>query len=137
MLILCRLMKRIFLYIIVYNSWTMIMPLRGAQSRFKPFLCQDVFLYAWYFYSVIHILYSLIIHCFNGKYLCYTLKKLEYTRIVLIIVYYAMNILYIYSFLYYWESFLLLNQYVDIDIDYCLFLSIECIDIYSYILYWL
>ena len=52
---------------IVYNSWTTAMPLRGAQSRFKPFLGQDVILYAWSFYSVIQFLYSLIIHCFNGK----------------------------------------------------------------------
>ena len=34
------------IYIIVYNSWTTIMPLRGAQSRFKLFLGQDVILYA-------------------------------------------------------------------------------------------
>ena len=34
------------IYIIVYNSWTTAMPLRGAQSRFKPFLCSDVILYA-------------------------------------------------------------------------------------------
>ena len=46
-----------------------------------------------------------------------------------------MNILYIYLLLYYWESFLLLNRYNYIDIDYCLFVSIECIDIYSDILY--
>ena len=52
---------------IVYNSWTTIMPLRGAQSRFKRFLDQDVILYARSFYSVIHFSYSLIIHCFNGK----------------------------------------------------------------------
>ena len=52
---------------IVYNSWTVTIPLRGAQSRFKRFLGQDVFLYARSFYSVIHILYSLIIHCFNSK----------------------------------------------------------------------
>ena len=31
---------------IVYNSWTTIMPLRGAQSRFKRVLGQDVILYA-------------------------------------------------------------------------------------------
>ena len=31
---------------IVYNSWTTIMPLRGAQSRFKRFSGQDVILYA-------------------------------------------------------------------------------------------
>ena len=55
------------IYIIVYNSWTTIMPLRGAQSRFKRFLGQDVILYARSFYSVIHFSYSLIIHCFNGK----------------------------------------------------------------------
>lgn len=55
------------IYIIVYNIWTMTMPLRGAQSRFKRFSDQDVILYARSFYSVIHFLYSLIIHCFNGK----------------------------------------------------------------------
>ena len=125
------------IYIIVYNSWTTIMPFRGSRSPVEPFSDQNVFLYARSFYSVIHILYSLIIHCFNGKELWYALKKLEYTRIVLIIAYYAMNILYDYSFLYYWEWFLLLNQYVYIDIDYCLFVSIECIDIYSDIVYWL
>ena len=48
-----------------------------------------------------------------------------------------MNILYNHSFLCYWEWFLLFNQYVYIDIDYYIFLSIDCIDIYSYILYWL
>ena len=52
---------------IVYNSWTTIMPLRGAQSRFKPFSDQDVFLYARSFYSVIRFLDSFNIHCFNGK----------------------------------------------------------------------
>ena len=51
---------------------------------------------------------------------------------------YDMYILYKYSFLYYWESFLLLNRYNYIDINYYIFLSIECIDMYSYnsILYW-
>ena len=37
------------IYIIVYNSWTTekaAMPLRGAQSRFKRFLDQNMFLYA-------------------------------------------------------------------------------------------
>ena len=62
---------------IVYNSWTATMPLRGAQSRFKPFLCQDVKSYSKEKYSVIHFSYSLIIHCFNGKELCYTLKKIR------------------------------------------------------------
>ena len=44
-------------------------------------------------------------------------------------------------FLYYivynsWTTILLLlYQYVYIDIDYCIFLSIDCINIYSYILY--
>ena len=46
-----------------------------------------------------------------------------------------MNILYKYLFLYYWEWFLLLNQYVYIDIDYYIFLSIDCIDIITVILY--
>ena len=55
------------IYIIVYNSWTMAMPLRGRTSPVAPFSGQDVILYAWSFYSVIHILYSLIIHCFNSK----------------------------------------------------------------------
>ena len=71
---------------IVSHSWTTIMPLIGAQSRFKRFSGQDVFLYARSFYSVIHFSYSLIIHCFNGKQLYYASKKLEYTRIVLIVV---------------------------------------------------
>ena len=71
---------------IVYNSWTTTMPLRGRRSPVAPFYDQDVILYAWSFYSVIHILYSLIIHCFNGKELYYALIKLEYTRIVLIFV---------------------------------------------------
>ena len=52
---------------IVCNSWTMAMPVWGRRSPVAPFLCQDVFLYAWSFYSVIHILYSFNIHCFNGK----------------------------------------------------------------------
>lgn len=55
------------IYIIVYNSWTTTMPLRGRTSPIAPFLDQDVILYARSFYSVIHISYSLIIHCFNGK----------------------------------------------------------------------
>ena len=55
------------IYIIVYNSWTTTMPLRGRTSPVAPFLCSDVILYAWTFYSVIHILYSLIIHCFDSK----------------------------------------------------------------------
>ena len=86
---------------IVYNSWTTIMPLIGRRSPVAPFLCQDVKSYGKEKYSVIHISYSLIIHCFNGKQLYYTLKKLEYTRIGLIIVYYAMNILYKYLFIAY------------------------------------
>ena len=88
---------------IVYNSWTMTMPLRGRRSPVAPFSCSDVKSYGKEKYSVIHFSYSLIIHCFNGKQLCYTLKKLEYTRIVWFIVYYAMNILYKYSYLYYQE----------------------------------
>ena len=55
------------IYIIVYNSWTTIMPLRGAQSRFKPFSDQDVKSYGKEKYSDIHFLYSFNIHCFNGK----------------------------------------------------------------------
>ena len=70
---------------IVQNSWTTAMPLKGAQSRFKRFSGQAVKSYGKEKYSVIHILYSFNIHCFNGKELCYTLKKLEYTKIVLII----------------------------------------------------
>ena len=66
-LILCRLTKRIFLYIIVYNSWAMAMPLRGAQSPVAPFLCQDVKSYGKEKYSVIQFSCSLIIHCFSGK----------------------------------------------------------------------
>ena len=50
------------IYIIVYNSWTTIMPLRGAQSRFKRFSDQDVKSYGKEKYSVIHFSYSLIIH---------------------------------------------------------------------------
>ena len=34
------------IYIIVYNSWTMAMPLRGRTSPIAPFLCLDVILYA-------------------------------------------------------------------------------------------
>ena len=52
---------------IVYNSRTTIMPLWGAQNRFKLFLGQDVKTYGKEKYSVIHILYSFNIHCFNGK----------------------------------------------------------------------
>ena len=52
---------------IVYNSWTTIMPLRGAQSRFKPFLGQDVKSYGKEKYSVIHFSYSFNIHCFDSK----------------------------------------------------------------------
>ena len=74
------------IYIIVYNSWTMTMPLRGAQSRFKPFSGQDVKSYGKEKYSVIQFSYSLIIHCFIGKQICYASKKLEYNRSVLIIV---------------------------------------------------
>lgn len=55
------------IYIIVYNSWTMAMLLWGRTSPVAPFSGQDVFLYTRYFYSVIHILYSFNIHCFNGK----------------------------------------------------------------------
>ena len=58
------------LYIIVYNSWTTekaAMPLWGAQSRFKPFLCSDVKSYGKEKYSIIRFSYSLIIRCFNGK----------------------------------------------------------------------
>ena len=55
------------IYIIVYNSRTTIMPLRGAQSHFKRFSDQDVKSYCKEKYSVIHILYSFNIHCFNGK----------------------------------------------------------------------
>ena len=73
------------IYIIVYNSWTTIMPLRGYRSPVAPFLCSDVILYARYFYSIIQFSYSFNIHCFNGKYLWYASKKLEYNRIVLII----------------------------------------------------
>ena len=52
---------------IVSHSWTMTMPLRGSQSRFKPFSGQDIKSYGKEKYSVIHVLCSLIIHCFNGK----------------------------------------------------------------------
>ena len=73
------------IYIIVYNSWTTIMPLWGSRSPVVPFSSRAMFLYAWSFYSVIHFSYSFNIHCFNGKWLWYTLKKLEYARTVLII----------------------------------------------------
>ena len=52
---------------IVYNSWTTIMPLRGRTSPVAPFSDQDMKSYGKEKYSVIHILYSLIIHCFNSK----------------------------------------------------------------------
>ena len=88
-LILCKLMKQI-LYILQYiiaeqpkNSKCRSEAPEAPQCRFSG---QDVFLYTRSFYSVIQFSYSLIIHCSNGKQLCYTLKKLEYTRIVLIIV---------------------------------------------------
>ena len=55
------------IYIIVYNSWTTAMPLRGAQSRFKRVLGSDMKSYGKEKYSVIHFLYSFNIHCFNGK----------------------------------------------------------------------
>ena len=55
------------IYIIVYNSCTTIMPLRGAQSRFKPFLGQDVKSYGKEKYSVIRFSYSFNIHCFDSK----------------------------------------------------------------------
>ena len=55
------------IYIIVYNSWTMTIPLRGSRSPVSPFLGQDVKSYGKEKYSVIHVLCSLIIHCFNGK----------------------------------------------------------------------
>ena len=77
------------IYIIVYNSGTTVkvaMPLRGAQSRFKRFLSSDVKSYGKEKYSVIHILYNFIIHCFDNKQLCYALRKLEYARITQIIV---------------------------------------------------
>ena len=74
------------IYIIVYNSWTTIMPLRGRRSPVEPFLGQDVKSYGKEKYSVIHILCSFNIHCFDSKYLYYAMKKLEYTKIVLIIV---------------------------------------------------
>ena len=34
------------IYIIVYNSWTTAVPLRGRTSPVTPFLCLDVILYA-------------------------------------------------------------------------------------------
>ena len=52
------------IYIIVYNSWTTAMPLRGDRSPVAPFLCSGVKSYGKEKYSFIHILYSLIIHCF-------------------------------------------------------------------------
>ena len=55
------------IYIIVYNSWTTAMPLRGRTSPIAPFLCSDVKSYGKEKYSVIRFLCSLIIHCFNGK----------------------------------------------------------------------
>ena len=64
------------IYIIVYNSWTTEMPLRVRTSPVSPFLGSDVKSYGKEKYSrnanayalaVIHILYSLIIHCFNCK----------------------------------------------------------------------
>ena len=55
------------IYIIVYNSWTTIMPLRGRTSPVAPFLCQDVKSYGKEKYSVIQFSYSLIIHCFDSK----------------------------------------------------------------------
>ena len=55
------------IYIIVYNSWTTPMPLRGSRSPVAPFLCSDVKSYGKEKYSVIRFSYSLIIHCFNGK----------------------------------------------------------------------
>ena len=64
-LILCKLTRWIFLYIIVYNSCTMAMLLRGRTSPVAPFSGQDVILYVRSFYSVILFLYSFIIHCFN------------------------------------------------------------------------
>ena len=71
---------------IVYNSWTTIMPLWGRRSPVAPFLCSNVKSYGKEKYSIIRFLYGFNIHCFNGKELWYALKKLEYTRIVLIIV---------------------------------------------------
>ena len=71
------------------------MLLRGRTSPVAPFSGQDVKSYGKEKYSrnanayalaVIHILYSFNIHYFNSKELWYTLKKLEYTRIELIIV---------------------------------------------------
>ena len=52
---------------IVSHSWTTIMPLRGRTSPVVPFLCSDIKSYGKEKYSVIHILYSFNIHCFNGK----------------------------------------------------------------------
>ena len=54
-------------YIIVYNSWTTAMPLRGRRSPVAPFLCSDVKTYGKEKYSVIQFSYNLIIHCFDGK----------------------------------------------------------------------
>ena len=55
------------IYIIVYNSCTTIMPLRGRTSPVALFLCSDVKSYGKEKYSVIQFSYSLIIHCFNSK----------------------------------------------------------------------
>ena len=87
---------------IVYNSWTTEKTVNAAERRSEPFLCSDVKSYGKEKYSIIHILYSFNIHYFSCKSIWYALKKLYYTRIVLIIVYYAMNILYDYSFIAFW-----------------------------------
>ena len=58
------------IYIIVYNSWTTEKTVNAAMRPYKPvapFSCQDVKSYGKEKYSVIHILYSLIIHYFNSK----------------------------------------------------------------------
>ena len=50
-----------------WNRFALSIPLRGRRSPVAPFSCSDVKSYGKEKYSFIHILYSLIIHCFNSK----------------------------------------------------------------------
>ena len=54
------------IYIIVYNSCPAEKTVNAAEKPLEPFSGQDVKSYGKEKYSVIHISYSLIIHCFDS-----------------------------------------------------------------------
>lgn len=53
---------------------------KALQSILSGFCVGVVSLPSDFIYSVIQFSYSLIIHCFGGKYRVYAMEKLEYTE---------------------------------------------------------